>query len=250
MEPPPPATKEKAENPPPLNKTYFNDSTLSDLTIKLSDRSVYVHRIILCRGSEYFDKLLTGRFKVNTHPRVPQTCYVNWLSNQESDSKEVELCGDDPEAMMALLRHLYGLPYPMDTAEWHDGKSFVPHALVYTTAGKYMINKLQTEASLTMSTIVSNSRHDAVDSVESSDLLDALRVIVAGTPVSDTGGREVLLAYCVSVMRRLAQNAKFMAAVAETPALGAELIRCQYAQPHRDTPQRKSGKAPRHPTNS
>ena len=65
MEPPPPATKEAADDPPPLYKAYFNDSTLSDLTIKLSDRSVYAHRIVLCRGSEYFDKLLAGRFKVN-----------------------------------------------------------------------------------------------------------------------------------------------------------------------------------------
>jgi hypothetical protein len=144
--------------------------------------------------------------------------------------------------MMALLRYLYGLPYPVDVVEWHDGQSLLPHALVYTTAEKYQIKKLQTEASLNMATIVTNTEHDAVDSVESSDLLDALRVIIAGTPVGDTGGREVLLAYCVRVMKRLAQNAEFMAAVAETPALGAELIRCQYAHPHYEAPRRKSGK--------
>ena len=132
--------------------------------------------------------------------------------------------------MMALLRHVYGLPYPLEIVEWHDGKSFLPHALVYTTAEKYQIKKLQTEASQAMSTIVDNKEHDAVGSVESSDLLDALRVLIAGTPVGDTDGREVLLAYCVGVMRRLAQNAEFMAVVADTPALGAELIRCQYAQ--------------------
>jgi hypothetical protein len=40
MEPPPPATNEAANDPPPLYKAYFNDPTLSDLTIKLSDRSV------------------------------------------------------------------------------------------------------------------------------------------------------------------------------------------------------------------
>lgn len=43
-------------------KDYFNDPTFSDLTIRLSDRTVKVHRIVLCRKSEYFDKLLTGRF--------------------------------------------------------------------------------------------------------------------------------------------------------------------------------------------
>jgi hypothetical protein len=154
--------------------------------------------------------------------------------------------------MMALLRHVYGLPYPLDIVEWHDGKSFLPHVLVYTTAEKYQIKKLQTEAFQSMSTIVDSKEHDAVDSVESSDLLDALRVIIAGTPVGDTGGREVLLAYCVGVMRRLAQNAEFMALVADTPALGAELIRCQYAQRRLDkTPRCKSAKGSRQsPTQS
>lgn len=45
-------------------KDYFDDPTLSDLTIRLSDRTVHVHRIVLCRKSEYFNSLLTGRFKV------------------------------------------------------------------------------------------------------------------------------------------------------------------------------------------
>jgi hypothetical protein len=47
-----------------LYKAYFDDATLSDLTIRLSDRVVQVHRIVLCRRSEYFAKLLTGQFKV------------------------------------------------------------------------------------------------------------------------------------------------------------------------------------------
>lgn len=47
-----------------LYRTFFDDPTLSDLTIRLSDRSVRVHRIVLCRQSEYFTKLLTGQFQV------------------------------------------------------------------------------------------------------------------------------------------------------------------------------------------
>jgi hypothetical protein len=34
--------------------TYFDDPKFSDLTIKLSDRTVHVHRVMLCRGSQYF----------------------------------------------------------------------------------------------------------------------------------------------------------------------------------------------------
>lgn len=50
--------QEPGKNPSSLYKTYFDNSSFSDLTIKLSDRSVRVHRIVLCRGSEYFSKLL------------------------------------------------------------------------------------------------------------------------------------------------------------------------------------------------
>jgi hypothetical protein len=29
---------------------------------------VHVHRVVLCRGSQYFEKLLTGSFKVKHSP--------------------------------------------------------------------------------------------------------------------------------------------------------------------------------------
>lgn len=51
--------------PSKLYKAYFDEPVLSDLTIRLSDRTVHTHRIVLCRGSKYFTKLLTGRFQVS-----------------------------------------------------------------------------------------------------------------------------------------------------------------------------------------
>jgi hypothetical protein len=38
-------------------RTYFNSQRYSDLTIVLSDRPVYVHRVVLCAVSDYFDSL-------------------------------------------------------------------------------------------------------------------------------------------------------------------------------------------------
>jgi hypothetical protein len=52
--------------PPSLHKSYFDHPTLSDLTIQFSGRSIYVHRIVLSRSSEYFASLLTGKFQVST----------------------------------------------------------------------------------------------------------------------------------------------------------------------------------------
>jgi hypothetical protein len=59
--------------PPTLDlyRSYLDDPTLSDLTLKLSDRAVHVHRIVLCRASEYFTSLLTGSFQV-TRPTNPR----------------------------------------------------------------------------------------------------------------------------------------------------------------------------------
>ena len=47
-------------------ETYFDDPKFSDLTLKLSDRTVHVHRVVLCRGSEYFKSLLAGSFQVSS----------------------------------------------------------------------------------------------------------------------------------------------------------------------------------------
>ena len=51
-----------------LYKAFLNDPMLSDVTIRLGDRSLYAHRIVLCRGSEYFARMLTGRFQVSHMP--------------------------------------------------------------------------------------------------------------------------------------------------------------------------------------
>jgi hypothetical protein len=55
----------RIKNLPALFKSYVDDPTLSDITIKLSDRSVHLHRIVLSRRSEYFSTVLaTKNFKV------------------------------------------------------------------------------------------------------------------------------------------------------------------------------------------
>ena len=38
---------------------------------------------------------------------------------------------------MAVLRHIYGLPYAANLAKFGKTTSLLPHALAYTTAEKY-----------------------------------------------------------------------------------------------------------------
>jgi hypothetical protein len=156
---------------------------------------------------------------------------------QEGDSKEVELRGDDPEAMMAVLRYLYGLPYAADLAEWHDGATLLPHVLVYTTAEKYQITGLKIESCATMSDIVgSYYGHDdrALAWRGSSDHLDSLYQIHSGTPASDTEGRSLLVTYCVDRLQALSEDVAFMQLVADVPGLGAELIVHKYTAKDHD----------------
>jgi hypothetical protein len=56
-----------------ISKSFFNDPELSDLTIRFSGETIYVHQIILCRRSKYFRKLLLGPFRVSCVPI--QSCY-------------------------------------------------------------------------------------------------------------------------------------------------------------------------------
>lgn len=53
-----------APSPGAVYNDYFNNKTLSDLTIRIGDRQVHVHRIVLSSHSAYFNKLLTSGFKV------------------------------------------------------------------------------------------------------------------------------------------------------------------------------------------
>jgi hypothetical protein len=57
--------------------------------------------------------------------------------------KEVELHEDDPDAMMAMLRHIYGLPYD----ELPRGGIYLlsQHASTFVVAEKYQISGLQSD---------------------------------------------------------------------------------------------------------
>lgn len=56
-----------------LYKAYFDDPTLSDLTIRLTDRSLHVHRIVLCRGSGFFTSLLLSGSRVRKDQAADQS---------------------------------------------------------------------------------------------------------------------------------------------------------------------------------
>jgi len=129
--------------------------------------------------------------------------------------------------MVAVLRHIYGLPYAADLADFDTTTSLLPHAVVYTTAEKYQIHGLKIESCSAMSDILlknASPKEHALEWLCSSDQLGALREIITGTPTSDTAGRDLLVSHCIHLMPGLNNNGDFMQLVADLPGLGADLI--------------------------
>lgn len=129
--------------------------------------------------------------------------------------------------MMAVLRHIYGLPYPADSAEFDKATSLLPYALVYVTAEKYQIHALKIESCSAMSDILlknSELKEHALEWLCSPNQLRALREVITGTPTSDTAGRDLLVSHCIHLMPGLNNNQAFMELVADLPGLGADLI--------------------------
>lgn len=129
--------------------------------------------------------------------------------------------------MMAVLRHIYGLPYPANSAEFDKTTSLLPHALVYVTAEKYQIHALKIGSCSVMSDILlknSEPKEHALEWLCSPSQLRALREIITGTPTSDTAGRDLLISHCIHLLPGLNNNQAFMDLVAGLPGLGADLI--------------------------
>ncbi|GAB7324721.1 hypothetical protein MBLNU13_g08580t1 [Cladosporium sp. NU13] len=195
-----------------LYKAFLDDPTLSDVTIRLSDRSLYAHHIVLCHGSEYFAKMLTGRF-------------------QESSSKEIELHGDDPDAIFALLRFLYGLPYDAEAnSKWLT--SLTPHAQVYVVADKYQLEPLKEAIAENMRKVITARAYTHkmgflryCDSFKNyDDFFGALQIILEITTTRDTYARKVLVDFIIQNIDFFRKQGELLSLFKHHPDLAVELI--------------------------
>ncbi|KAH0288794.1 hypothetical protein KCU62_g4947, partial [Aureobasidium sp. EXF-3399] len=75
------------------DRSLFDNKFLSDVTIKFGGQQLSCHKVVLARKSEYFYRAFSSQFS------------VAW-------SNEVDLGDDeDLEAIRAMFRHMYDLPY-------------------------------------------------------------------------------------------------------------------------------------------
>jgi hypothetical protein len=126
--------------------------------------------------------------------------------------------------MVALLRHIYDLPYNGLLA--HHGSLLRPHAMVYVVADKYQINGLQVAVSNKIKGII-NSYKDLKPRTAGptiDDFLEALRIIVTGTTANDQLARKVMVEGCIINLRLLHQKRAFASLLSESADLGAAII--------------------------
>ncbi|KAK5174898.1 uncharacterized protein LTR77_000034 [Saxophila tyrrhenica] len=114
---------------------YCNREKFSDITIKSGHLEFKCHKIILCKASAYFEKLLDpdGNF-------IERTLSV------------IELKDDHPEAVGAMLRYIYDFDYrpKVQTKKVEDGDEYscpaIFHLHVYDAAHKYLFPRLASKA--------------------------------------------------------------------------------------------------------
>lgn len=71
-----------------VNIFIFRQQVLCDLNVKIGNKSVLVHKIVLVAHSEYFEKMLTCNFK-------------------ESNEKEITLKDIEPNAFELIIDFMY-----------------------------------------------------------------------------------------------------------------------------------------------
>lgn len=116
-----------------------------------------------------------------------------------------------------MLRFLYDLPYEADEAHWHDGKTMLPHAEVYTVAEKYKLESLKAQVHENMVKLVQFSG-------DKPDLIETIREIIDRTPDTDTMTRKLLIDHCIQFWSELSQQEGFVALLEENAALGSAVI--------------------------
>ena len=106
--------------------SVFNRDLLCDVTIKFGARQIKCHRLILCNVSDYFNAICGQNSR--------------W---KEANSGVIELKDNDPDAVEAMLRYIYGFDYPTIEKTMTKTTDVTFHLNVYITANQYMLRELR-----------------------------------------------------------------------------------------------------------
>ncbi|KAG9652276.1 hypothetical protein KCU95_g5253, partial [Aureobasidium melanogenum] len=116
------------------DESLYDSETLSDVLIQFGrQQQLRGHKAVLARKCKYFYKAFSGQFSV-------------------ASSKVIELGDDeDPEAIKAMIRHIYDLPYDQmlegstvdGVTNYNTNQDLLFHIDVFTAADKYDVASLR-----------------------------------------------------------------------------------------------------------
>ncbi|KEQ59185.1 uncharacterized protein M437DRAFT_78327 [Aureobasidium melanogenum CBS 110374] len=116
-----------ANNTPAQKRTFFNDEQFPDVIVKFGNQQIFAHKVMLASGSVWFEKALCGSFSVSF-------ATIHEISNAS------------PNAIMAMLKHLYGTTYKKQEIQINDWSYPEFHLTVFMLGDKYDIRSLRKEA--------------------------------------------------------------------------------------------------------
>ncbi|CAD0101179.1 unnamed protein product [Aureobasidium mustum] len=103
-----------ANNTPSKKRDFFNDEEFSDVIVRFANQQIFAHKVVLASGSVWFEKALCGNFS--------------------------------PDAIMAMLRHLYGSKYENQKIYIEPNSTAEFHLAIFMLGDKYDIESLREEA--------------------------------------------------------------------------------------------------------
>jgi hypothetical protein len=127
--------------------------------------------------------------------------------------------------MTALFRYVYDSSYH----DLWEGKNSPLQFLakVYAAGEKYMIKGLGANVAMHMDSYIWDDTMFCFSYPlrgETKDLLEAVKIIMAGTPSNDVVGRRVVVRFCAAYIYELRPMPEFVNLLEEYPELGASIL--------------------------
>lgn len=124
--------------------------------------------------------------------------------------------------MVALLRHIYGLPYRTDGSDaWPT--SLEAYAELYATAGKYLMRRLQDNVRSSLQYVPSCYQPGTGVISDVSDFVRGVRKILTCTSC-DQWARGCLVSACTKNLKLLYKDEEFLSLLRDFGDLGADIM--------------------------